>query len=103
MTQWDIGPDAGLAAAAGPAIERFAQLWGLDARAVQFLHGLQDVVRDHVLASFDGSATKDGNVFGRLLGFARHTWARSLGLDQTSVAFVKSLPEDAQIICLTSF
>jgi len=70
---------------------------------VQFLHGLQDVVRDHVLASFDGSATKDGNVFGRLLGFARHTWARALGLDQQSVAFIKTLPEEAQMICLTDF
>uniref|UniRef100_A0A7S4VG83 Uncharacterized protein n=1 Tax=Alexandrium monilatum TaxID=311494 RepID=A0A7S4VG83_9DINO len=85
------------------AIRSFSQLWGLDGRAECFLQALPDAVRQHVVAGFDGSGTKDGNVFGRLLGFARHTWARSLGLDQASVAFIKGLPEEAQMICLTDF
>lgn len=83
--------------------ERFSQAWGLDTRTVHFLQSLPEPVRDHVLAGFDGNGTKDGNVWGRLLGFVRHTWARSLGLDQASVALVKSLPEEAQMICLTDF
>lgn len=85
------------------AIRSFSQVWGLDGRAECFLQALPEPIRQHVLAGFDGSGTKDGNVWGRLLGFARHTWARSLGLDQASVVFIKGLPEEAQMICLTDF
>mmetsp|Transcript_85292 Transcript_85292/g.198294 ORF Transcript_85292/g.198294 Transcript_85292/m.198294 type:complete len:738 (+) Transcript_85292:136-2349(+) len=84
-------------------IRSFSQAWGLDVRAECFLQALPEPIRQHVLTGFDGSGTKDGNVWGRLLGFARHTWARSLGLDQASVAFIKGLPEEAQMICLTDF
>lgn len=100
QSQWDVGQET---VSGDSAIERFSHVWGLDGRAVHFLQALPEPVRDHVIAGFDGSGTKDGNVWGRLLGFARHTWARSLGLDQASVAFIKTLPEEAQMICLTDF
>lgn len=85
------------------AVQQFVHHWGLDDRIAAFLHALPEMVRDHVVSGFDGSGTKDGNVWGRLLGFIRATWARSLGLDQASVATIKALPEDAQMICLTDF
>jgi len=84
-------------------IQQFSIAWGLDERAVSLMHHLPEPIRDHVLQGFDGSGTKDGNVWGRLLGFSRHIWAKYIGLDQDSVAFVKSLPEEAQVICLTDF
>merc|ERR1712066_257752 len=66
-------------------VQHFAQMWGLDGAVVTFLQALPDPIRKHVLTGFDGSGTKDGNLWGRLLGYTRHTWAKSPGLDQASV------------------
>merc|ERR1719433_1945461 len=68
-----------------------------------FIDGLPEEVRYKVISGFDGAGTKDGNVWGRLLGYARHIWAKFLGLDQECVNLVKGLPEEAQMICLTNF
>eukprot|EP00930_Biecheleria_cincta_P083448 TRINITY_DN7301_c0_g1_i1.p1 TRINITY_DN7301_c0_g1~~TRINITY_DN7301_c0_g1_i1.p1 ORF type:complete len:879 (+),score=128.89 TRINITY_DN7301_c0_g1_i1:85-2721(+) len=81
----------------------FCQMWGLNDSAQRFLEAIPLQIQDIVLASFDGSATKDGNVWGRLLGFVRFQWGRSLGLDPESLNYVKSMPEDAQMILITEF
>jgi len=86
-----------------PTLVDFVRLWGLDGRATGFLQSLPEHVRQQVMRSFDGSASKDGNVWGRLFGYIRQTWANSLGLDQEAMRFVKELPEEAQMICLTDF
>lgn len=96
-------------AAAGSASQgcrnftEFCRMWGLNESAQRFLEAIPLNLQDIVLASFDGSATKDGNVWGRLLGFVRFQWGRSLGLDLDTVNYVKSMPEDAQMILITEF
>jgi len=92
-------PDDGTAG----RIALFVQQWGLDGSAAPFLQSLPGPVRDHVLSGFNTSGTKDGNAWGRLLGFARCAWAKYLGLDQEAVGLIKGLPEDAQMVCLAEF
>mmetsp|Transcript_168756 Transcript_168756/g.542366 ORF Transcript_168756/g.542366 Transcript_168756/m.542366 type:complete len:675 (-) Transcript_168756:31-2055(-) len=86
-----------------PAVADFVNRWGLDARAADFVQRLQEPIRSQCMRSFDGSSSKDGNVWGRLFGYIRQTWANSLGLDQEGQRFLKELPEEAQMICLTDF
>jgi len=47
----------------------FATRWGLDDEAIYLLRGLPENIKAHIIANFDGSATKDGNVLGRLKGY----------------------------------
>lgn len=84
-------------------IQAFVEQWRLDTRIAQFMEALPETVRETVISGFDGSGTKDGNVWGRLLGFARVQWARYWRLDAESIALVKALPEDVQMMCLTDF
>lgn len=100
-TGYSVAPPA--ASNATAAVNQFAVAWGLDTNAEAFIARLPEPVRDAVIAGFDGSGTKDGNIWGRLLGFCRQSWVRSLGLDQETVNYLKSLPEDAQMVCLTTF
>ncbi|CAE8665993.1 unnamed protein product, partial [Polarella glacialis] len=88
---------------ADSTLTNFVRQWGLDERVAGFLQALPAHLRDNVLRSFDGSATQDGNVWGRLLGFVRSNWGRSLGIDQASMAYIKSMPEDAQMVLMTEF
>jgi len=76
---------------------------GVDHEAAAFVQALPPVIRPDIIRGFDGSTSKDGNVWGRLLGFIRFKWQRTLGLDQECANIVKSLPERAQMICLTEF
>lgn len=86
-----------------PSVEQFAQAWRLDHAAASFIQALPDIVRGQIISGFDGSSSKDGNVWGRLLGFTRFKWARALGMDKECVDIVKSLPEEAQMMCLVEF
>jgi len=81
----------------------FAQTWGLDQNVVEFMMAIPDQVRDAVVQTFDGSGTKDGNVWGRLLGFVRQTWSRFLGLDPETSQMIRDLPIEAQVICMKDF
>jgi len=85
------------------SMPQFVSQWGLNSNAEAFLSALPDAVRDAVIVGFDGGGTKDGNVWGRLLGFARIQWMKSLGLDSSMTMQLKSLPEEAQMLCMTSF
>lgn len=80
---------------------------GLDDAGARFLEALPPEVRDTVITDFDPRGTKDGNVFGRVLGFARVVWAQRLGLDklqqQEVSSMLRSLPEDVQARVLTQF
>merc|ERR1719253_1650040 len=82
---------------------QFVSQWGLNSNCEAFLNALPSAVRDAVIVGFDGGGTKDGNVWGRLLGFCRIQWMKSLGLDRTMTMQIKSLPEEAQMLCMTSF
>lgn len=85
------------------SLDEFVRRWNLDQRAAAFMQALNDDLRRRVLESFDASATKDGNAWGRLLGFVRSTWAHTLRLTKEYVSYIKSLPEDAQITVITDF
>ena len=37
-----------------------------------------------VMAGFDGRSTRDGNVSGRFLGYARSKWSKNLELDDAT-------------------
>ncbi len=41
------------------------------------------------------NGTKDGNVWGRLLGYTRSHWSRFLRVDQETSSYIRSLPEEA--------
>lgn len=84
-------------------LQQFVQTWQLNSNAEAFLAALPGPVTNAVIAGFDGSASKDGNVWQRLLGFARQQWSKSLGLDSTTSAALKALPEEAQMLCFTQF
>eukprot|EP00440_Ansanella_granifera_P062770 gb/GFBE01068062.1/.p1 GENE.gb/GFBE01068062.1/~~gb/GFBE01068062.1/.p1 ORF type:complete len:580 (+),score=114.61 gb/GFBE01068062.1/:1-1740(+) len=87
----------------GADLQGFVNHWGLDGASAQFLQAIPQHIQDVVLSSFDASATKDGNVWGRLLGFVRSTWGRSLNLDQETLAYIKGMPEEAQMMLITDF
>merc|ERR1712222_267023 len=52
---------------------------------------------------FDGSGTKDGNIWGRLLGFTRVVWAKFIGLELSMSNYIRSLPDEVQVAVLTRF
>jgi len=85
----------------------YAASIGLDDAGARFLEALPPEVRDTVITDFDPRGTKDGNVFGRVLGFARVVWAQRLGLDklqqQEASSMLRSLPEEVQARVLTQF
>ncbi|CAK0830466.1 unnamed protein product [Prorocentrum cordatum] len=67
-----VAPAAEAARGAAEDVDAFVQRCGLeDQPAAEFLRGLLPEVRAVILADFDPGGTKDGNVFGRLQGFAR--------------------------------
>mmetsp|Transcript_15946 Transcript_15946/g.34509 ORF Transcript_15946/g.34509 Transcript_15946/m.34509 type:complete len:597 (-) Transcript_15946:118-1908(-) len=90
-------------AAADATVADFVIRWGLDSQALEFMQSLPEPLQSQTLRSFDGSQSKDGNVWGRLFGYVRQSWAKMLGLDNDGLRFVKDLPEGAQIICITDF
>lgn len=97
-----------LAAPSGaPSAAEYAFSIGLDQAGVSFLEGLPEDVRAVVVAAFNPRGTKDGNVFGRLLGFARAIWAQRLGLDRGQLqevnGILRSLPEEVQARIITQF
>jgi len=85
------------------AVLQFAQRLNLDTAAMTFLQLLPQEIQTIVMNSFDPSGTKDGNVWGRLFGFCRSVWAQRLGLDMSTVNFLKTLPEDAQQVVISKF
>lgn len=56
---------------APPEVLAFIQRCGLDHSSVSFLMKLDPEVRQVVMADFNPGGTKDGNILGRLQGFAR--------------------------------
>jgi len=85
------------------SLDDFAHMIGLDAEAYAFLQALPDDVQAPIFSGFDPSGTKDGNVWGRLFGFARSVWSHKLGLDTSTVSFMKGLPEDVQRVVMMKF
>lgn len=55
----------------------------------------------------DAADAKDGNVFGRLLGFARAVWVQRLGFDaglrQEANAILRQLPDEGQAKVMSQF
>jgi len=88
-------------------VQEYAMAIGLDEAGAHFLASLPQDVRDTIIAEFDPRGTKDGNVLGRLLGFARAVWAQRLGLDnlqkQEAAALLRGLPEEAQARVMAQF
>lgn len=88
-------------------LRQYASSIGLDEAGAHFLEALSQDVRDTIISDFDPRGTKDGNVFGRLLGFARAVWAQRLGLDaaqqQEAAVLLRGLPEEAQTRVMTQF
>lgn len=97
------GKGAAARGGGGGSVRQFSAQWGLNSHAESFVDALPAPVRDSVIAGFDASGTKDGNVWGRLLGFSRQKWVIWLGLDSTVTQQVKTLSEEAQMLCMTSF
>jgi len=60
----------------GDSVEAFVLRCGLDGEAVEFLRGLEEEVRIVVISDFNPGGTKDGNILGRLQGFARSVQGR---------------------------
>mmetsp|Transcript_31713 Transcript_31713/g.61297 ORF Transcript_31713/g.61297 Transcript_31713/m.61297 type:complete len:624 (+) Transcript_31713:102-1973(+) len=94
---------ASAACGSSSQVSDFIACLGLDANAASFLSGLPEEVRTAAVTSFNPSGTKDGNVWGRFFGFLRSVWAQRLGLDGTSIAFLKSLPEETQRVVMLKF
>lgn len=84
-------------------LEAFVHHWQLDASARQVLEALPDEVLVEVLQGFDASNTRDGNVTGRFLGYVRRKWAQHYELEDDCIFTMKRLPEEGQILCLTTF
>jgi len=85
------------------ALENFVHHWGLESSASKVLEALPDEVLGEVMQGFDGSSTRDGNVTGRFLGYVRKKWAQHYELDDDCVYALKRLPEEGQVMCLTTF
>ena len=89
------------------ALQAYASRIGLDDHGLQLLGALPAEVCRVVMESFDPSGTKDGNVFGRLLGFARSVWLRNLGVDRAqgaeASAFLRGYSEDVQAAVMAQF
>jgi len=79
-----------------------ADALGLDPEATKFVESLPEEIQSVVIKQFDPSGTKDGNVMGRLLGFARSVWAKKLtdgfGASQAkeAVAMIRGYSEEVQ-------
>mmetsp|Transcript_20054 Transcript_20054/g.47151 ORF Transcript_20054/g.47151 Transcript_20054/m.47151 type:complete len:564 (+) Transcript_20054:57-1748(+) len=86
-----------------PTLKQFVDRWGLDERAGQFLQALPHHVLQVVLSAFDASASADGNVWGRLLGFVRSTWGRTLKLPLEEVSHLKTMPDLVQVQIITEY
>ncbi|CAE7336810.1 unnamed protein product [Symbiodinium natans] len=84
-------------------LEGFVRHWGLDSSAGEVLEALPDEVLIEVLQGFDASSTRDGNVKGRFLGYVRRKWAQHFELEDDCIYSIKRLPEECQILCLTTF
>jgi len=84
-------------------VQKFVEYWSLDSNAENFLYAIPAPIREIVLNSFDGSGTKDGNLWGRLLGFTRIVWAKFIGLDQSTSNYIRTLPNEVQVAVLTMF
>jgi len=86
---------------------QYAQSLGLDEFGTSFLTQLPEDVQNTIMAEFDPRGTKDGNVFGRLLGFARAVWIQRLGLDgaskQDAQVMLRSQPEEVQAKVMSQF
>jgi len=96
-------PSYGTPATVSTGVAEFVGRLGLDAASASFLYSLPEDVRSVVVTSFNPSGTKDGNVWGRLFGFVRSVWSQRLGLDHSTVEFLKSLPEDTQRVVIVKF
>eukprot|EP00439_Symbiodinium_sp_Y106_P066592 s202_g10.t2 len=97
-------PTQGPSAPSGtPTLKQFVDRWGLDERAGQFLQALPHHVLQVVLSAFDASASADGNVWGRLLGFVRSTWGRTLKLPLEEVSHLKTMPDLVQVQIITEY
>lgn len=86
----------------------YAQNVGLDERGLDFLAALPEEVRNVLISRFDPSGTKDGNVFGRLLGFARSVWVQNLGIEEQggidqATSIMRSLSDEAQATVMMKF
>jgi len=80
---------------------------GLDENGVRLFGMLPPDLRETLISDFDPRGTKDGNVLGRLFGFARVVWAQRLGLDpvqkQEAATLLRSLSEEAQARVMGQF
>mmetsp|Transcript_31680 Transcript_31680/g.98628 ORF Transcript_31680/g.98628 Transcript_31680/m.98628 type:complete len:622 (+) Transcript_31680:71-1936(+) len=87
--------------------EDYAWSIGLDEAGVRIASLLPQDLRDTIVAEFTPRGTKDGNVLGRLLGFARVVWAQRLGLDpvhkQEAASLLRGFPEEAQVRVMAQF
>uniref|UniRef100_A0A7S4R8T6 Uncharacterized protein n=1 Tax=Alexandrium monilatum TaxID=311494 RepID=A0A7S4R8T6_9DINO len=87
--------------------QEYAWSIGLDENGVRIASMMPQDVRDTVVAEFTPRGTKDGNVLGRLLGFARVVWAQRLGLDpaskQEAAGLLRGLSEEAQARVMAQF
>eukprot|EP00928_Gymnodinium_smaydae_P063559 TRINITY_DN47101_c0_g1_i1.p1 TRINITY_DN47101_c0_g1~~TRINITY_DN47101_c0_g1_i1.p1 ORF type:complete len:520 (-),score=65.28 TRINITY_DN47101_c0_g1_i1:99-1475(-) len=85
------------------SVEAFCRRWGFNEDAKAFLECLPSDVLNQVLEGFDGSSSNDGNVWGRLLGYCRHRWSRTLKLEPSTEADIKRLSEEEQLMLLSRF
>jgi len=79
---------------------------GLDEASTQFVESLAEDIQEVIVKSFDAKGTKDGNVFGRLLGFARSIWAKRMangGSSQDVVGMIRGYPDDVQAKIISAF
>mmetsp|Transcript_97992 Transcript_97992/g.169757 ORF Transcript_97992/g.169757 Transcript_97992/m.169757 type:complete len:668 (-) Transcript_97992:78-2081(-) len=59
------------------SLERFAQVLGLESEAIAFLREYPAELQGAIIAGFDASGSKDGNVLGRLQSYSRHLAKRT--------------------------
>jgi len=89
------------------SVSVYARRIGLDDAGASLLLSLPLEVRRVIMTEFDPRGTKDGNVFGRLLGFGRVIWAQRLGLDsvqaQEASSLLRPLPEEVQCRIMSQF
>lgn len=58
-------------------LDRFAQVLGLESEAIAFLREYPSELQGAIIAGFDASGSKDGNVLGRLQSYSRHLAKRT--------------------------
>eukprot|EP00929_Paragymnodinium_shiwhaense_P064046 TRINITY_DN32048_c0_g1_i2.p1 TRINITY_DN32048_c0_g1~~TRINITY_DN32048_c0_g1_i2.p1 ORF type:complete len:271 (-),score=69.93 TRINITY_DN32048_c0_g1_i2:18-830(-) len=85
------------------ALQEFTQYWGLSEVHQDFLMDLPDVMSDVILAEFTADGTKDGDAWGRLLGFVRSIFVKQTGLDRGAVGYLRGLPEEEQMAIMARF